>query len=310
MIMISGSSSKLLSREIATSLRGRSISYTIMPFSFSEYLRGRNVKVSMSGPGKARINTALNDYLRFGGFPEVVLEDSVFVKSKILRQYVEVMLFRDVVERYGVKNIELLKLLMAQMIHSSAKQFSINRFYNFLKTRGTKADKNSLYMMKDHLIDAFGFIELKRIDGSFRTINQGLSKIYPIDTGYMTDYGMDLANNRGRFLETCVMVELKRRSDDDPGTNVHYWQENSEVDFVVLKKGKVIDLIQVCSEFNEDGTLERELRGLCKASEQLDCNELTIVTYDDEKEILRDGKTVKIVPIWKFLLKGQIKHIS
>lgn len=302
-VLISGSSSKMLSREIATSMRGRSISFLVLPFSFKEFLKARNLKPSNSSAGKARMLHALKEYLNFGGFPEVVFEDKEMVKRKILRQYVDVMLFRDIVERHGITNIKVLKLLMGQMMVSSANQLSLNKFYGFLKSQGIKVDKNNIYEMKEHLLDAYGFIELKRINGSFREIEQGLPKIYPIDTGYMTDFGMHLDERTGKFMETCVALEMFRRMELDPGSRLNYWREDLEVDFVLSKGGKVVQLIQVCSDIGNEETRTRETKGLLKASNVLHCDDLILINWDISEHEVLDGKTIKIVPLWMWLVE-------
>ncbi|MFO8050328.1 MAG: ATP-binding protein [Thermoplasmatota archaeon] len=304
-VFISGSSSKLLSREIATSMRGRSISYLVMPFSFREFLSIKNIQVSRSPKGRSLMLQRLKEYLRYGGFPDVVLEKEEMIKRKLLRGYVEVMLFRDVVERYEVKHVKVLKLLMKQMMASTANSLSMNKFYGFLKSQGIKIDKNTLYQYKDHLVDAFGFIELKRINGSFRTIEQGKPKIYPIDTGYMTDYGQDLDNNMGRYMETCVAVELRRRIEEEPGQKIHFWRENSEIDFVISDEERVKTLIQVCFDIEDDTTLQREINGLIDGSKDLGCEDLLLLNWDREYEVTVEGKVIRVMPLWSWSIEYQ-----
>ena len=301
MVFISGSSSKLLSKEIATSLRGRSISYLVMPYSFREFLTAKGTRVSRSPQGKSLAHQNLREYLKYGGFPDVVMEESEMNKRKTLRGYVEVMLFRDVVERHGVKHIKVLKLLMGQMIVSTANSLSLNRFHKFLKSLGIRIDKNSIYDYREHLVDAFGFLELKRLDGSYRTIEQGLHKIYPIDTGYMTDRGMDLDSNMGRFMETCVALELKRRMQNEPDMEMNFWRENGEVDFVISSNGKVKTLIQVCYDLRNRTTLEREVNGLISGFRDLKCDDLLILNWDQEYKIEVEGRSIRIEPLWSWL---------
>lgn len=303
-IFISGSSSRLLSKEIATSMRGRGISYLVLPFSFREFLSIKKVTTSRSPRGKSLMMQYLKEYLRYGGFPDVIMEEEDMIKRKTLRSYVEVMLFRDVVERYEVKNIKVLKLLMGQIIASTAHQLSLNKFNGFLRSLGIKIDKNAVYEYKDHLVDAFGFIELKRIDGSYRTIEQGQPKLYPVDTGYLTDYGYNLDTNIGRFMETCVAVELTRRMDDESLFDLHFWRENCEVDFVLSRKGKVEKLIQVCYNIEDTSTLEREVNGLLSGSRDLECDELLILNWDKEYTMEAEGKKIRAIPLWSWLIEN------
>jgi len=305
-IFLSGSSSKLLSKEIATSLRGRNISYLVLPFSFKEVLGAKKIIPTYSSKGKTRLKNQLKEYLKYGGFPDVALERTDIIKRKTLRQYVDVMLFRDIVERYNISNIRVLKLLMGQMMASSASLFSANKFHNFLGSQGLKVDKNAIYEYKDHLIDALGFFELKKINGSYRSIQQGLPKIYPIDTGYMTDFGLDMDKNMGRFIETCVAIELLRMTTVDPGVSIHYWRDASgkEVDFVLMRKGEPEKLIQVCFDTKQKKTIERELDGLMKGSVDLKCDHLVIINWDREKEELIDEKRIEFIPLWRWLLES------
>jgi predicted AAA+ superfamily ATPase len=302
MVFISGSSSKLLSKEIATSMRGRSISYVVLPFSFREFLSTRNVKISRSPRGKSLLQHLLREFLRYGGFPDVVLEKEVMIKLRTLRSYVEVMLYRDIIERHEIKHIKVLKLLMGQMIASTANNLSLNKFNGFLKSQGIKIDKNAIYEYKDHLLDAFGFIEIKRIDGSYRTIEQGKPKIYPVDTGYMTDFGQAIDSNIGRFMETCVAIELTRRKEIDTGVRVNFWRENSEVDFVISTNGKPSELIQVCYDIEDRSTFEREMNGLISGAKDLKCDDLTLINWEKEASIEHEGSTIKVVPLWSWLI--------
>jgi predicted AAA+ superfamily ATPase len=306
-IFVSGSSSKLLSKEIATSLRGRSLTQLVLPFSFGEVLKVRGISRALSSRGKSNILNGLVKYLRYGGFPEVVLEDVDLVREKTLHQYVDVMLFRDIVDRYNVTNVKVLRLLMGQMISSSAALFSVNRFHNFLGSQGLKIDKNAIYEYRDHLVDAFGFIELKKVHGSYRSVEQGLPKIYPIDTGYLTVFGMDAEASMGKYMESCIAVELVRRGSQAPGQSVHYWRDGSgnEVDFVIMKRGRPERLIQSCFDVTDEKTYAREMKGLVKGSTDLKCEELVCINWGVEKEEFIDGLTVRFIPLWKWLLYAE-----
>ncbi|RLF34791.1 MAG: hypothetical protein DRM99_05860, partial [Thermoplasmata archaeon] len=144
-VFISGSSSKVLSREIASQLRGRSLTYTVLPFSFAEFLRAKKIepKKYLSSKEKARIMKETREYLNFGGYPEAILYPEE--REKIITEILETTIYRDVVERYKVKNIKALRLLMTSLINSATKNFSVHKFYNFLKSQGIKVSKTTLY---------------------------------------------------------------------------------------------------------------------------------------------------------------------
>jgi predicted AAA+ superfamily ATPase len=162
-VYITGSSSKLLSKEIATSLRGRSLSTTILPFSFREYLKAGELEISkfLSSSKKDKIRSKLSIFLKFGSFPEITLEKDNDLMHKIIKEYVEVMLIQDIIERYNIKNTKLLKILFDGIISSTSSTFSIHKFFKFLRSQGMKISKNTLYQYVQYLEDAYAIIILR-----------------------------------------------------------------------------------------------------------------------------------------------------
>ena len=301
-MFITGSSSKLLSKEIATSMRGRSLSYYILPFSFREILNAKGIKIKkyISSETKAKMMNTLREYMKSGGFPEVVLEDDKETKLRILREYSEIMLMRDIVERHSIKNIRILKMLFNYILSSFGAEFSVHRYYNILRSQGIKISKNTLYLYLQYLEDAFGIISVRRFSYSLVKIEQSLPKIYPIDTGYIWQSGMNFSPNTGRLMENLVAVELLRREYANPMLQFYYWKDTSyEVDFVIKEGERVRELIQVTYASGKDEIERREIKALKKASEELRCRNLTVITwdYDDDKE------GIKFIPLWSWLLK-------
>lgn len=297
-VFISGSSSKLLSREIATSMRGRTISYKVLPFSFTEYLSANEVKISkhLSSAEKSAIVNKLKEYMVNGGYPEVALYPKE--REKLLADIFETTIFRDVIERYKIRNIKLLKLLIKSLISSAAKEFSVHKFYNFIKSAGLKAGKNSLYNYVDALNDVFFAFPLRKFSYSYKEIEQSLPKIYVIDNGILTANGI---NSYGTLMENLVFIEHLRRDKD-----VYYYKsaDGKEVDFVVLEKNKVKGLLQVAFSMDNISTREREMKSLLKASKELGCNNLLIITNSEEGEEKIKGKKIRIMPLWKWLLSS------
>src|SRR3989344_6055716 len=156
-IFISGSSSKLLSKEIATSLRGRSLSYLILPFSFRELLKQRGIEISsrISSDEKTKILSFLDEYLEFGGFPEVVLEKNKELKMKIIENYFDVVVYKDIVERHGIKDAALVRWLIRSVVSSYGNELSIHKLYLTLKSQGRKITKDELYVYASILGDSF-----------------------------------------------------------------------------------------------------------------------------------------------------------
>ena len=293
-VFISGSSSKLLSKEIASQLRGRSLSYTIFPFSFPEFLRARKIEPRkyLSSKEKARIISELRNYMNFGGYPEVIFYPEE--KEKIIAEIVDTTIYRDVVERYKVKNVKALKLLISSLINSATKNFSVHKFYNFLKSQGIKVSKTTLYEYLEALKDVFFVFPVHKFSYSLKKSEQTLPKIYLVDNGILYINGV---REKGKLMENLVLVELKRRDK-----NVYYWSNSYEIDFVVTNGKKIEQLIQVCYDISNYETKEREIKALLKASKELKCKNLFCITWDFEGEEKIERKKIKFVPLWKWLL--------
>jgi predicted AAA+ superfamily ATPase len=305
-VFITGSSSKLLAREIATTMRGRTATHTILPFSFHEFLRVRGMEPEkyLSSEKRTWIMKFLDEYVRFGGFPEVVLDDDENSKVRTLKEYVEVLLMRDVVERHKVKNIKVLRMLFNAIHGSFSKEFSIHRFYNFLKSQGIKVSKNTLYNYFQHYEDAFAVIPVRRFSHSIRKAEQSLPKVYQIDNGYAAQMGIRFSQNMGRLMENTVALELYRRRSVSPLLEFYYWKDvrGKEVDFVIKAGESVQKLVQVCYDIEDYNTKTRETSALVKASENLKCKNLRIITWDYEEKEKIEGKKIEYIPLWKWLL--------
>jgi len=293
-VFISGSSSKLLSKEVATSMRGRNISYHIYPFSFKEFLLAKKfeIKEFYSSNEKAMLENFLDEFLKFGGYPEAVIEADK--REKIIRDIYDTAIYKDVVERGKVRNTNVLKILIKSLLTS--KEFSIHKFYNFVKSQGIKISKNVLYKYTHLLSDAFFVFLLRKHDLSYRKSEQSIPKVYFIDNGILTLNGID---DKGRLLENAVFMELTRKEK-----NIAYYQNSlkEEVDFVVKEGKKVKQLIQVSYDISDFMTLDREKRILIKSSEEFNCNDLILLTMHEERQEKINGKTIKVIPVWKWLL--------
>jgi len=294
-VFLSGSSSRLLSKEIATSMRGRNMTYTLLPFSFSDYLAKDKLETkNLSSAEKALLINRLDSYIRDGGYPEVVLHPEE--KDKILNEILETTIYKDVVDRYRIRNIKILKIIIKSLIASSCREFSVHRMYKFIKSSGIKASKNTIYNYCEALEDVFFIFQLKKFSPSNKEMEQSLPKVYLVDNGLLTSNGI---SDRGKLMENTILAELKRRGDD-----VYYYKstDKKEVDFVVLKNKKPKHLIQSAISVDDMFTKDREISSLLKASKELKCNDLLVITWDFEAEEKTKGKTIKYTPLWKFLL--------
>jgi len=301
-VLLTGSSSKLLSKEIASALRGRTLTFEMFPFSFREFLRARGVKLSryLSTREEAMVKALLKEYLEFGSFPEIVMIENEYLKRKVLEEYIDVMLYRDVVERYNLKNLKAVRMFLKLLVTSFAKEFSINRTANYMKSIGIDVSKNTLYNYLEYFTDAYIVFPIKRFSYSLKETERSLPKIYVIDNGLINAYSLRFTSNIGRLMENTVFLELRRRNKE-----VFYFktQDGREVDFVVREDGKIVELIQVSYSIDGASTWERELKGLVKASKELRCENLRIITWDREGKEEFKGMNVELIPLWKFLIK-------
>jgi predicted AAA+ superfamily ATPase len=266
-LFLSGSSAKLLSREVATSMRGRAVEAVIYPFSFREYLRhhGREPKQSPERLTKAERSSLEKDllnYLGTGGFPEAQGLDSRD-RQELLKGYVDVVLLRDVIERHAVSHPLALRWMVRHLLGNPAGSFSVNKFYRDLKSQGIAVAKDTLHGYLAHLEDAFLVRVVSVATDSERRRMVNPRKIYPIDPGLIPLFDRSGKANLGHALETCVLLELDRR-----GAEVAYMHTSGgcEVDFLARHPSGREELIQVCASLDDPATREREIRALAEAS--------------------------------------------
>jgi len=265
-LLLSGSSARLLSREVATAMRGRAMEAHVYPFSFREVLRhrGREPRVGADRLTKAErsaLSRDLREYLVMGGFPEAVgvpRRD----QADLLRSYVDVVLLRDVIERYAVTNLTALRAMTRQLLANAAGEFSVSKLLGALRSQGVAVGKDSLHTYLSHLEDAFLLRTVPIDAGSERQRMVNPRKIYPVDPGLIPLFDRSGRANVEHALETCVFHDLERR-----GWEVAYVRTQSgfEVDFVARQAGQRTALIQVVAELTDAAVGERELRALIDA---------------------------------------------
>jgi len=300
-IFVTGSSSKLLSREVATQLRGRSLTYFLFGFSFREFLRAKGVELEevLSGLEKAKIKNLLREYLEFGSFPEVVLRED---KEKILKEYQDTIFFKDFVERHELKSIEVAKFVFSQALQSFSHEFSVNRLVNLLKSNGVRMGKNTVYDYVEKLQDTLAVFFVRKYSEKISLRESWPRKVYICDTGISKV--VRFSEDFGRLMENAVFIEEMRKTNDNPLLEIFYWKDRqqNEVDFVLKEGLRIKQLIQVTYANGRDEIERREIRALLKASEELGCRDLLVITwnYDDESEI--ENEKIKFIPLWKWLI--------
>lgn len=271
----------MLSREVATSMRGRAMEAIVSPFSFREALRhaGREPAQESTRLAKAErsdLSGALLNYLVCGGFPEAQGLDTR-TRLELLRTYVDVVLLRDVVERHNLSQPQVLRWLVQQLLGNAAGSFSINKFHTDLKSRGVSVSKETLHSLLTHLEDAFLLTSVGIATDSVRQRQVNPRKVYPVDTSLGVLFDRSGKANTGHALETVVLHELQRR-----GAEVAYVRTPAgfEVDFLVRGLQGEQALVQVCAELDDPATLAREVRALQDAAQSWPRASLNLIALD------------------------------
>ena len=307
-VFLTGSSSKLLSKEIATGLRGRSLSYLLLPFSFGEFLKLKEKTFDINKLGsrdRALLLSLLDEYISFGGFPEVIIEESPESKIRIIKEYFDLIVYKDIAERYKIKNSALVKWLIKISALSMSREFSINKAFLNLKSKGIKVSKNTLYAYASMLEEALFIFPVEPFNYSARKKDFTINKVYLCDIGFSKL--VESTSNTGNKAENIAFLELKRR--EKPLTSISYYKnaQGYEVDFVIKEGTGIKQLIQVCCGPTNKETNEREIRALLHASKELKCKNLLIITQsqesNEEAEWFGIKGKIKYVPLWKWLLE-------
>lgn len=280
-LFLSGSSARLLSREVATSMRGRAMEVLVHPFSFREALRHRDLEpksswVDLPKATRSMLAKHFRAYLLEGGFPEsqgVPVRD----RASLLRTYVDVAILRDVIERHDVSNPAALRWLQRHLLGNPAGSFSIQKFFDALKSQGLPVGKDTLHNYLAHLEDAFLVRTVAMHTASERQRMVNPRKAYPIDPGLISLYERTGRVNLGHALETVVLLELERR-----GFGIDYarTRDGCEVDFLARDPAGGAALIQVCADVGDAETYAREVRALAAAAEEYPGAVPLLLTFD------------------------------
>ena len=295
-IFITGSSAKLLSTEMATSLRGRTISYEIFPFSFKEYLRFQNIEVNLhSSKSLSFIKNALSSYLKDGGFAETIGEDKTIARE-ILSDYLELIVYKDIVDRYNISNRSLLKILNKYCFTNIATLISFNKLCNDFKSQGYKLSKDTLFQYISHLEDAYALFTVPIYRNSIKEEQRNPKKVYAIDNGFKKIYDYAIDKDISKLYENLVFLPLRAKTK-----NIYYFKQNQEVDFYAKLDDSEI-LVNVSYKIEDTKTRKREIDGLLEAMEYFKLKNAYLVTEDEDTTIEIEDKKIFIVPLYKYLL--------
>ncbi len=299
-VYITGSSARMLSREIATQMRGRALTWELFPFSFKEFLdyKGIDYNGSLSTKKRLIIQKAFDEYWQTGGFPEVVGLDQN-LRIKIHQEYFHAILGRDLIERHDISHPRAVMDLAHRLIDNTSSAYSINRLTGYLKSLGHKTPKSAV---SDYLVwfeDAYFLFTVRLFDASLARSKNNPKKIYCVDHSLVTSVASDILVNSGHRLENLIFTALRRFS---PAIYYYKTEQGREVDFIVSEPDHSRMLVQVCESMSDPETEKREVTALSRAMNELDLKSGTIVTRDQEKEIKLDTGKISVLPAWRFLL--------
>lgn len=303
-IYICGSNASMLSAELKTALRGWPMEYEVYPLSFNEYCRFKKVNTdSFPEQNVAKVKNAFAEYNRASAFPEVVLTESETERLKILQGYFDTMLLKDMIEHYKLKNVEVVRYFLKRIMTNLTKPTSILSIYNDIKSQGLKVAKDDLYYWADCACSVFMFIRIPKYESSLAKENKSLQKYYCIDNGLRSAILMPQSDDNGKLLENTVFMSLHRTIM--PSDRITYFQEQTGCDFVIQHNEHIGQLIQVTWDMTDEDTRRREVTGLLEASKVTKCDNLLIITKDETDEMVVEGKTIRVVPAWKWLLANK-----
>ena len=277
-MIITGSNSSLLSRELGSRLTGRHLRYELFPFSYMEFL-----DYTLKIPGKE----SFRDYMETGGFPDYIEIERI----QILQQLLNDILSRDIAVRNNIRNIKQLNELIIYLLSNTGKPFSLNGLQKTFQFGSVNTVKDFI----SYFEDSYLIFTIPKFSYSLKKQSANPKKIYAIDTGMIKANTTGFSDDKGRLLENIVFLELRRKYN-----SIYYFKEKNECDFVVYNKDKIVQAIQVCYELNS-GNLQREINGCKEAMQMFNLNEGLIISFDQEDIIREDNFTIKVEPIWKWL---------
>lgn len=305
-VFVTGSSSKMLSAEIATSLRGRALATEVLPFSFAEALTHRSIALPVAWPvgaaERAQLIHAFDLYLESGGFPEVQRVDAT-MRRCILQEYIDVAVLRDVIERHGVTQVSALRGLVRRLLANPAGKFTANRLYRDLQSQGLSVGKDTVHELLAHIEDAHLVYTVPLWTASTARRNTNPRKAYPVDPALSRVMAFAKPDDVGHRLEDLVYLELRRRGYAEIG--YLDTEQGFEVDFCGRDAEGSPQLVQVSAQLSDPDTRARELRALEAGMAEVGVGHATLVTRHEEETLRLSSGVVRVVPAWRWLLEAQ-----
>ena len=295
-LVITGSNARMLSSEMATVLTGKYLQLEMLPFSLEEFFDWNKLDLHCLNPeDKTNSLVLADDYLRNGGYPEVV------ASRQLTRSYLDTLfdsiVWKDVAKRHNVRNVTDLNNLAMYLVSNFCNPVSAN----VLTTELGFSSVNTTRKYMDYLHEPYLFYYLSRYNNKLKLMKKAPRKVYVVDNGFVTSKAFSLSDNLGRLLENQVFIELVRRGYDVERTMFYYRSRNDkEVDFVLRKEAHIERLVQVCYDMSNPKTEKREVDSIVECAGELKCSNLVIVTNNDKRTIEKDGYKIDVVPITEF----------
>lgn len=295
-LVITGSNAKMLSSEMATVLTGRYLQVEMLPFSLTETIewKGANIN-SISNAKQAEAVAIADDYLRNGGYPETI--DMRSITRNYLSTLFDSIIWKDVTKRHNIRNITDLNNIALYLLSNFCNPLSANDIAKELSMTSVTTTRKFM----DYLHEPYLFYYLPRFNNKLKLMKKAASKVYVIDNGFVAAKAFNLSENLGRLLENEVFVELLRQGYQVETSLFYYRSRNDrEVDFVTRQGTHINQLIQVCYDMTSPKTEKREVSSLIECAGELKCNNLLIITNNEEREIHTDGYNIKVIPFIKY----------
>ena len=306
-IFVCGSNAHTLSKEMKSELRGWPLEFETWPLSFAEYCDFRQInRKSRLESVRAKLRKAFDAFNRMGGMPAVALTDSLSVQYRRLQGYFDTTLLKDFIEHFGVKSQLVLRFFLKRAMSGIAAPLSVNAIYGDVKAQGLKISKDDLYCWLQEACDIYLLVRVPKYSRSVAKQAAAMAKYYVIDNGFRNAVIPEQSDDDGKQLENTVFLELNRRRGG--AESIAYYQNRGECDFVVSEGESVRRLVQVTWDMSgkderSRATRKREIDGLIDAAESLGCEDLTIVTHDEEATLTERGHSIRVVPAWKWCLE-------
>jgi predicted AAA+ superfamily ATPase len=296
-IFITGSSSKLLSKELSSLITGRHLSYWVLPLSFVEFLDFEKVKIINKKDiilKEKLLQKKFSEYLEWGGFPEAVLQKN----HELLKSYFFDILEKDIMARYEVRDRVMLEKMAVFLLTNSAKIVTMESLKNNFNL---SFDTVSNYV--EYFKDAFLIFDLPQFSFSLKKQQKAFKKFYAVDVALAKNASFKFSDDRGRVLENAVFLELKSK-----GGNLYYYKtkDGSEVDFFLRKEDGGEELIQVSWSIAEESTQEREIKSLFSAMDEMKMEKGLMLTYGENDIIKKDGKEIRVVSAYRWMLENRL----